>query len=1007
MGRVFKARDPRLNRLVALKLIRGDDPDLIRRLVREAQAQARIAHDNICNVYEVGEVGGHPYIAMQYIAGEPLRDAKRWMTLEQKVEVTLKVAEALHAAHRTGLIHRDIKPANIMIERDAEGVIRPYVMDFGLAREVEGGGHTMTGTIEGTPAYMAPEQARGETSRLDRRTDVYSLGATLYELLGGRPPFHGASGLDILLALVNDEPEPVRKVDASVPADLETITMKCLEKDPSRRYDSAKALADDLRRYLDGEPIQARPAGLGYLIRKKAKKHKLVVAIGAAALVSTAVLGGAGVRARMTAAEQARLAQQLGQDVTEMETFLRIAYLLPLHDTRPERAAVRRRMAAIEEQMARVGPLGEGPGRYALARGHMALHEHREALSELEKAWGSGYRSPDVAYAMGQVLGEIYREGAEDARKIGDKTLVDDRLKELEEAFLKPALRYLAESEGARGPSKAYVEGLIAFYSRRHDEALLLAQRAFSESPWLYEAKKLEGDVYRAEGDLRKDRGEYREALGYYTKAGDAFRTAADIARSDAAIHDAESAMRFDAMGAEIPLGISPMPSFTKAIEASDRWLVADPENAKSNERRAYAYWRIAHHALAVGEDPSAWLDKGLAEGREATRRDPKNAAAWHVLGIIYALRARFEWRQGRDAWLTLDLAIKSHQSAVETDPSFAWGWNDLGNAIMLRAIHEMARGQDPHASMRESVEVFGSAIRVSPRYAYPYSNTCYALSLLARYEISRGVDPRPTLELGAKPCRDSLELNPGLAINPALAQLVLAEYELKAEQDPRPTMARCAETLSRVLKLNPKDIEALVYTADIAEIEAEHLAAKGEDPGAALSKGSAAVQQIIDITTRESLAYLSRARLALVAARWAKRGGKDVTPHLDQAEADLLRAAELEPGNAEIHGAAAEVYLRRAAWAGKERARRIADIERGLAMIEKALSINTTMPRFIALKGALHLEQARDEQRAPERRELARRAEESLDKGIRENALLRSEFEPSLEEARRLAANP
>src|SRR5262249_51280705 len=152
---------------------------------------ARIEHENICKVYEVGEADGHPYIAMQFISGASLKDLRNDLTLEQKVKVIKQAAEALHAAHRTGVIHRDIKPANIMIERDEDGWLHPYVMDFGLAREVESHGETVTGQIMGTPAFMSPEQALGVHRQLDRRTDIYSLGATLYDLLAGQTPFSG------------------------------------------------------------------------------------------------------------------------------------------------------------------------------------------------------------------------------------------------------------------------------------------------------------------------------------------------------------------------------------------------------------------------------------------------------------------------------------------------------------------------------------------------------------------------------------------------------------------------------------------------------------------------------------------------------------------------------------------------------------------------------------------------------------------------------------------------
>src|SRR5262249_9514007 len=166
---------------------------------------AKIEHENICKVYEVGEVEGHRYIAMKYIDGQPLGEAAEKMTLEQKVKVMKLVAEAIHTAHRNGLIHRDIKPTNLMVERSEEEFLRPFVMDFGLAKEMDAKGHTIPGIIMGTPAYMSPEQARGDNNLLDRRSDVYSLGATLYELLAGRPPFSGATGMDVLFKIINGE----------------------------------------------------------------------------------------------------------------------------------------------------------------------------------------------------------------------------------------------------------------------------------------------------------------------------------------------------------------------------------------------------------------------------------------------------------------------------------------------------------------------------------------------------------------------------------------------------------------------------------------------------------------------------------------------------------------------------------------------------------------------------------------------------------------------------------
>ncbi len=210
----------------------------------------------------------------------------------------------------------------------------------------------MTSSFAGTPSYMAPEQANGGVESLDRRTDVYALGATLYELLAGRPPFNGANVLAVVRQLLYEEPPPLQKVRPDVPKDLEAIVMRCLEKEQGRRYESAKALGEDLQRFLDGTPVLARRASLGYVLLKAAKKHKMRVALEAALLVVMSVFGALWLRERHAMAEQAALSRELGEDVKEMELFLSRAYGLPLHDIERERSIVRRRLLDIEARMA-------------------------------------------------------------------------------------------------------------------------------------------------------------------------------------------------------------------------------------------------------------------------------------------------------------------------------------------------------------------------------------------------------------------------------------------------------------------------------------------------------------------------------------------------------------------------------------------------------------------------------------------------------------------------------
>jgi WD40 repeat protein len=285
MGVVYQARQTALRRVVALKMIlHGDyaDEERRRRFQAEAEAVAQLQHPNIVQVYEVGEHEGLPYFSLEFCAGGSLEkqlDGTPWPP-ERAASLIETLARAMQAAHQAGLIHRDLKPGNVLLAADGT----PKITDFGLVKRLDVPGHTETGAIVGTPSYMAPEQA-GSNQQVGPATDVYALGAILYELLTGRPPFKAATALDTVLLLVSEEPVPVRRLQPRVPRDLETICHKCLEKDPVNRYISAEALAEDLRRYCNGEPVRVRAAGVVERLAKWARRKPTLAAAYALAIV--------------------------------------------------------------------------------------------------------------------------------------------------------------------------------------------------------------------------------------------------------------------------------------------------------------------------------------------------------------------------------------------------------------------------------------------------------------------------------------------------------------------------------------------------------------------------------------------------------------------------------------------------------------------------------------------------------------------------------------------------
>ncbi len=284
MGVVYKARQVSLNRLVALKMIHGGkfagDADL-KRFQAEAEAVASLDQANIVPIYEVGEHMGQQYLCMKFVEGGSLADwlsrrhESRRETEKQAARLLATTARAIHYAHQHSILHRDLKPANILI--DAAG--RPYITDFGLARNLKGTSElTLSGAVMGTPAYMAPEQAAGEARKVGTAADVYSLGAILYQMLTGRPPFQAATALEMLRKVTDEEPARPGTIHPNTDRDLETICLKCLQKDPQRRYGSAEALADDLDRWLRREPILARPVGVMERTWKWARRRPALAA---------------------------------------------------------------------------------------------------------------------------------------------------------------------------------------------------------------------------------------------------------------------------------------------------------------------------------------------------------------------------------------------------------------------------------------------------------------------------------------------------------------------------------------------------------------------------------------------------------------------------------------------------------------------------------------------------------------------------------------------------------
>ncbi len=393
MGIVYLARQAGLNRLVALKMILACEyacPRDRSRFRDEAEAVARLSHPNLVQIFEMGEHEGRPYFSMEYVDGGRLADALRgspWSPL-RAARLVETLARAAQSAHERGVIHRDLTPSNVLLTAAGE----PRVVDFGLAKLTGGAGRTTSGEVLGTPGYMAPEQAVGRSHEVGPGADVYALGAVLYELLTGRPPFVGDSLLDVLAQVVRDDPVSPCRLQHRVPRDLETVCLKCLNKDPRRRYPSAAALADDLGRYLAGEPVLARPIGAAGRAARWAQRRPALAALlalaAAGTLVAFALIAREG--------RLARIAQGRAEGARRSETAQRVAA-----DAAREREAWQRRSyqglsaVLLRERAARHCEEGD------VDRGLLWLAESLRLVPEADGALGRAIRA-DLAGWLGQ-----------------------------------------------------------------------------------------------------------------------------------------------------------------------------------------------------------------------------------------------------------------------------------------------------------------------------------------------------------------------------------------------------------------------------------------------------------------------------------------------------------------------------------------------------------------------------------------------------------------------------
>lgn len=755
MGEVFEAWDTLLGRRVALKLLSSWSATAALRLMQEAQLQARVDHPNICRVLDVDTTAEPPYIAMQLVDGPTLGDAG--LDHREAATVLQRVAEAVHAAHRMGLIHRDLKPTNILLERTERGTWVPYVCDFGLAKDLHADSLTQSRASMGTPAFMAPEQMFQNGARVGPATDIYGLGASLYDTLTGQPPIPQLDGRPRPGRVTFPRP---RELDPLIPRALEQILLRCLEWNPTDRYPSAAGLAEDLRRFLDGEPLQPRAGGLRGQVQWQFRRHPWAFA--GLGLALTLALGATFTYSwsRREAARQTLVAERFTGAIKDLQYQMRIERMLPAHDLRPGFTRVRERMQDIRAAMKELGPTARGSGAFALGWGHLLLREPGEALTAFQTAWDQGYQTPEVATAWAQAHCDAFIEELPTARQQGPKAI-----QALKTRHLPSAQALLSNAPGQVEPSQLLVLAQLETLDGRPEAALVLARQVAATNPTLYEARIWEAAALTELGFDQQLAGRYAQAKARYLEADAALRRAQGVGRSDEMALKIELNRRLAWVAVQGDAGGISTEDFESIEDLADRLLALNPEWLPAVADKLTALWRRGDFELGRGRDPSPFLERGLAV--LAAARTLPNASALLQRDRENLCRALGEW--------------------------------------------QYERGQDPRPVIAMGLE--GSA---------PDEYAVDLLVLRARWSLAHGLDPRPDLDLALEGVAHPTFQNPdeyGLALRRVMIGRWRVAWSLLQRQDPQADLDQVLAAGLRGLATNPRSSDLLMESSACLEL--------------------------------------------------------------------------------------------------------------------------------------------------------------------------------------------
>ncbi|MBV8880043.1 MAG: protein kinase [Planctomycetaceae bacterium] len=834
-GEVWKAWELRLGRWSAVKipLALPEEGAVLDRFAREAVVAARLSHPSIVSIHGIAEEKGRPYIVMEYVEGKTLQQERP--PLKAALQAVRDAALAVHAAHEQGVVHRDLKPANLMLDRNG----RVHVLDFGLARLTEGGrGLSEQGMLAGTVSFMSPEQALGDPRGVERATDVYALGATLYQLATGRPPFEGAAVAETVHRVIHEDPVPPRRLDPSIPEDLETVVLKAMDKDPARRYSAALDLANDLGCILSDEPIRARRASPVDVLHRRLRRHPRTVALLALVLglAALALLAGRAIVRRerdaslATIRETARVSLQAALELRRAGANARMTEFLPKLES-AYRQAVERAPDTAEVE-------------YLMGRFHRALMNDRLALEFQDRALAKDAAYAPALYERAILASKTYGRGLRraygietalapgpvtaDAARRADAPSLEafegrhDDLVRMRDAVVRDCLDLERARGGLREADARAARGILAFHRGAIAEARDLLEEAVRQDPLMEEAwetlalaalaplhqsspvevlERAWADAERAYGlGLAKDRGYLPHWLG---------RGSVRMVRAN---------LHWDT-------GRDPRADFAGADEDFAEALRLQP-GADAYIRRSNLYVSKGCYDGRHGRDPLPAWKKGDDDLHEALRLEPANGTAWSRLAYNCRCRAEYRVERGRSPVEDCRVGETYIARALEIDPHDGGAWMNRGALLACIGMDRASRKEDPTGDYDRAEQAYNEALRYDKTVRGPWERRGYLRLQRALWRQASGRDAAEDLRAAEEDLTRCIELS---------GRFTMAWLARARVRRSRGDLAAAESDLAQVLAVNPDYPDAWIERGHVRLAAGRKESARDFDQGLAL----------------------------------------------------------------------------------------------------------------------------------------------------------------------------